>query len=95
MNPIAYTYDWGLTTDNARINAAKICGKLGIQHIIRAADIEKKRLYVRKNLFAWLNKPHLGMLPIIQAGDKEYFSYGRLLSKELGLKLVIHCTGNQ
>ena len=32
MNPIAYTYDWGLTTDNARINAAKICGKLGIQH---------------------------------------------------------------
>ena len=43
MNPIAYTYDWGLTTDISRINAAKICGSLGIEHIIRAANIEKKR----------------------------------------------------
>ena len=95
MNPIAYTYDWGLTTDSARINAAKVCGKLGVQHIIRAANIEKKRSFVRDNLFAWLKKPHLGMLPIIQAGDKEFFSHGRVLAKELNLKLVIHCTGLQ
>ena len=43
MNPIAYTFDWGLTTDISRINAAKICGSLGIEHIIRSANIEKKK----------------------------------------------------
>ncbi|MAJ50027.1 MAG: hypothetical protein CMB82_00210 [Flammeovirgaceae bacterium] len=95
MNPVAYTYDWGLTTDISRINQSKICGKLGIEHIIRSANISKKRSYVRENIMAWLKKPHLGMLPIIQAGDKSFIDYGRILSKELGLKLVIHFTGYQ
>ena len=95
MNPIAYTFDWGLTTDISRINAAKVCGKLGIEHIIRSADIEKKREYVKKNLFSWLKRPHLGMLPIIQVGDKGFYDHGRKLSKELNLKLVVHCTGYQ
>ena len=44
---------------------------------------------------AWLKKPHLGMLPIVQAGDKGFIDYGRILSKELNLKLVIHFTGYQ
>jgi len=95
LNPIAYTYDWGLTTDISRVNAAKVCGELGVEHIIRSADIEKKRKYVNLNLFSWLKKPHLGMLPIIQAGDKGFYDYGRKLSKELDIKLVVHCTGYQ
>ena len=95
MNPIAYTYDWGLTTDISRVNAAKVCGKLGVEHIIRSANIEKKRKYVNLNLFSWLNRPHLGMLPIIQVGDKGFYDYGRKLSKELNIKLVVHCTGYQ
>ena len=95
MNPIAYTFDWGLTTDISRINAAKVCGKLGVEHVIRSADIEKKREYVKKNLFSWLKRPHLGMLPIIQVGDKGFYDHGRKLSKELNLKLVVHCTGYQ
>jgi len=95
MNPVAYTYDWGLTTDISRINQTKICGKLGIEHIIRSANIEKKRSFVRENIFAWLKRPHLGMLPIVQAGDKSFIDYGRILSKELNIKLAIHCTGHQ
>ncbi len=95
MNPVAYTFDWGLTTDISRINAAKVCGKLGVEHIIRSADIEKKREYVKMNLFSWLKRPHLGMLPIIQVGDKGFYDHGRKLSKELNLKLVVHCTGYQ
>jgi len=95
MNPVAYTYDWGLTTDISRINQSKICGKLGIEHIIRSANISKKRSYVRENIMAWLKKPHLGMLPIVQAGDKSFIDYGRILSKELNLKLVVHFTGYQ
>ena len=95
LNPVAYTYDWGLTTDISRVNAAKVCGELGVEHIIRSADIEKKRKYVNLNLFSWLKRPHLGMLPIIQAGDKGFYDYGRKLSKELDIKLVVHCTGYQ
>lgn len=95
MKPIAYTYDWGLTTDISRINASKICGELGVEHIIRAADIEKKRKYIKLNIESWLKRPKLGMLPIIQAGDKSFIDYGRILAKELNLKLVIHFTGYQ
>ena len=46
-DPIAFTYDWGLTTDTSRVNQAKLCGKLGVEHIIRAANIRQKRNYVR------------------------------------------------
>ena len=35
------------------------------------------------------------MVPIIHAGDKPNLDYGRILSKELNLKLVVHFTGYQ
>ncbi len=95
MNPIAFTYDWGLTTDTSRVNQAKLCGKLGVEHIIRAANIKQKRNYVRNNIMAWLKKPHLGMLPVVQAGDKPFMDYGDILAKENDIKLVIQFTGYQ
>ncbi len=48
LNPVAYTYDWGMVTDLARRNIARICGKLGIENIIVAADIHWKRENIRK-----------------------------------------------
>ncbi len=95
MNPIAFTYDWGLTTDISRVNQSKICGKLGIEHIIRSADISKKRNFVRNNIMAWLKRPHLGMLPVVQAGDKPFMDYGDILAKQHGIKLVVQFTGYQ
>ena len=95
MSPIAFTYDWGLTTDTSRVNQAKLCGKLGIEHIIRSANIKQKRNYVRNNIMAWLKKPHLGMLPVVQAGDKPFMDYGDILAKEHKIKLVIQFTGYQ
>ena len=95
MNPIAFTYDWGLTTDTSRVNQSKLCGKLGIEHIIRSADISKKRNFVRNNIMAWLKRPHLGMLPVIQAGDKPFMDYGAILAKENKIKLYIQFTGYQ
>ncbi|HEY1546998.1 MAG TPA: hypothetical protein VGG28_04235, partial [Kofleriaceae bacterium] len=94
MNPIAFTYDWGMVTDLARRNCARVCGKLGVEHIIRSADIPAKRRYVRKNIEAWLKKPELGMVTLFMAGDKEFYSHARQLRKETGIKLVIFCTGN-
>src|SRR3569623_704419 len=95
MNPVAFTYDWGLVTDLARRNCARVCGKLGIEHIIRSADITAKRRYVRKNIEAWLKKPELGMVTLFMAGDKEFYQVALQLRKETGIKLVIWCTGNR
>lgn len=95
MNPIAYTYDWGMVTDRSRRNQAKIVGKLGIEHIIRAADIPTKRRYIRKNIYAWLKKPHLGMVPLFMAGDKGFYYYGRKLRQETGIRLTIFSAGHQ
>ena len=94
MNPVAFTYDWGMVTDLARRNQARVCGKLGIEHIIRSADITAKRRYVRKNVEAWLKKPELGMVTLLMAGDKEFYAHARQLRKETGIKLVIFCAGN-
>lgn len=94
MNPVAFTYDWGMVTDLARRNQARLCGKLGVEHILRSADIAKKRRYVRKNVEAWLKQPELGMVTLFTAGDKEFYHYARELRRETGIKLVIFCTGN-
>jgi len=94
MNPVAFTYDWGMVTDLARRNQARLCGKLGVEHIVRSADITAKRRYVRKNVEAWLKKPELGMVTLLMAGDKEFYAHARQLRKETGIKLVIFCAGN-
>jgi len=95
MNPIAYSYDWGMVTGIARRNQARMLGKLGVEHILRAADIPTKRRYIRKNIHAWLRRPHLGMVPLFMAGDKFFYDIGRNLRKELNLDLVIFCAGNE
>jgi hypothetical protein len=95
MNPVAYTYDWGLTTEKSRRNQSIICEKLGVEHIIRSADLEKKRRYVRKNVNAWLNRPHLGMVPLFMAGDKDFFEFGRSLSQDMNIDLTVMGSGHQ
>jgi hypothetical protein len=75
LKPVAYTYDWGMVTDLGRRNISKMCAALGVENIIVAADIEKKRRFIRKNLQAWLKSPHLGMISILTAGDKHFFKY--------------------
>ncbi len=93
MNPIAYTYDWGMVTDLARRNQARICGKLGIEHIIVSADINWKRQNIRKNVEAWLKKPDLGMVPLFMAGDKQFYYYANQMKKQTGIKLLFFCAG--
>lgn len=87
MNPITLTYDWGMVTDLARRNIARVCGKLGVENIIVAADLHVKRRNIRNNVSAWLKNPHLGMVPLFMAGDKYFFYYSNLISKQNDLKL--------
>lgn len=88
MKPLAYSYDWGMLTDLARRNQARLCGKLGIEHILISADIRRKRAYIKKNVEAWLRKPHLGTVPLFMAGDKQYFYYANKLMKEYKIDLI-------
>lgn len=87
MNPIAYTYDWGMVTELGRRNISRMCGKLGVENIIIAADIEKKRLNIHKNLVAWLKRPHLGMISILTAGDKHFFRHVETVKRQTNISL--------
>jgi glucosamine--fructose-6-phosphate aminotransferase (isomerizing) len=95
LNPIAYTYDWGMVTDVARRNISRLCGRLGVEHLLRSPDIPKKRRYIRRNIEAWLKQPDLGMIPLFMAGDKQFYHYGRRVGRETGIPLIIFCAGNE
>lgn len=94
MNPIAYTYDWGMVTDTARRNISRMCGKLGVEHILVSADIPSKRSNVRKNIQAWLYNPCLCMIPLFMAGDKQFYYYAHQLRKQTGVDLFLFGAGN-
>jgi glucosamine--fructose-6-phosphate aminotransferase (isomerizing) len=91
LTPIAYSYDWGMITDLGRRNQARMCGQLGVEHILVSADITKKRENIRKNVAAWLKKPDLGTIPLFMAGDKQYFYYANELMKHTGINTVAFC----
>ncbi|MCC8417591.1 MAG: hypothetical protein LN588_03680 [Rickettsia endosymbiont of Bryobia graminum] len=94
MNPVTYSYDWGMVTDLARRNQARLCGKLGIEHIWVSADMKFKRTNIRKNVEAWIKNPHVGMVPLFMAGDKTYFYHANRVMKNMDLKLIIFCPNN-
>ncbi len=87
MNPITYTYDWGMVTDLGRRNISQMCGDMGVENIIVAADISKKRKNIAKNLRAWLKSPHLGMIAMLTAGDKHFFRHVETIKKQTGINL--------
>ena len=89
LDPIAYTYDWGMVTDLARRNCSRLCSKLGVEHIIVSADIPQKRKYIRQNVEAWLKQPDLGVIPLFMAGDKQYFYYAEQVQKRTGVSFQI------
>lgn len=89
MHPITLTYDWGMVTDLARRNIARVCGKLGVENVIVAADIKWKRENIRKNIAAWLKRPSLGMIPLFMSGDKYFFYYTNRLKQQTGIALNI------
>lgn len=87
LKPITYTYDWGMVTDLGRRNISRMSSELGVENIIVAPDITKKRDYIRRNLNAWLKAPNLGMLSVLTAGDKHFFRHIETVKKQTGLSL--------
>ena len=87
MKPVTYTYDWGMVTDLGRRNISQMCGDMGVENIIVAADVSQKRKNIKMNLQAWLKSPHLGMMAMLTAGDKHFFRYVEEIKKQTGIKL--------
>jgi hypothetical protein len=89
LKPLTFTYDWGMVTDLARRNISRMCQQLGVENIVIAADISKKRENIRKNLTAWLKHPDLGMVSILTAGDKHFFRYNEVVKNENHIDLEL------
>ncbi len=87
MKPLTYTYDWGMVTEVGQRNISRMCGELGIENVVVAADVERKRKNLAMNLKAWLKRPDLGMLNILTAGDKHFFKYIEEVKQEVGVTL--------
>ncbi len=95
MDPIAYTYDWGMVTDIARRNQYRLTSEMGVEHIIVSADIRKKRENIRKNVLAWLKRPNLAMIPLFMAGDKQAEYFAEQVKRQTKTDLMIYCRGNE
>lgn len=89
LKPITYTYDWGMVTDLGRRNISRMSSILGVENIIVAANIETKRKNIKKNLEAWLKKPHLGMISLLTAGDKHFFQHIESVKSQTNINLNI------
>jgi hypothetical protein len=87
MKPITYTYDWGMVTDLGRRNISRMSAELGVENIIVADDIAKKRHNIAMNLGAWLKSPNLGMVSILTAGDKHFFRHVETVKQQTGISL--------
>lgn len=95
MNPIAFTYDWGMITDLGRRNQSRILSKLGVEQILVSADIAKKRKHIRQNILAWVKKPELGMVPLFMQGDKQCEYYADQIMRKYKIPLMIYFRGNE
>jgi len=89
MKPITYTYDWGMVTDLGRRNISRMCAELGVENIIVADDIAKKRDNIAMNFKAWLKSPHLGMVSILTAGDKHFFRHVETIKRQAGISISL------
>ncbi|MBU79193.1 MAG: glucosamine 6-phosphate synthetase [Flavobacteriales bacterium] len=87
LKPITYTYDWGMVTDLGRRNISRMSAELGVENIIVSADIHQKRDNIRKNVKAWLDAPHLGLISLFTAGDKHFFRHVETIKKQTGVSL--------
>ncbi|HEY3355936.1 MAG TPA: hypothetical protein VGQ83_21975 [Polyangia bacterium] len=90
LHPVAFTYDWGMMTDEGRRNVSRMCAGTGTEHILVSADIPRKRAYIRANVLAWLRRPHLGTVPLFMAGDKQFYRISYDLRRQFGVKLMFY-----
>lgn len=92
MKVLAVTYDWGMMTPEAYRNWEETTKILGVEHIIIKPDTDKVKRHIRKNIKAWLRKPHLGMVWLFTQADKQAEYHVNKVAKKFNIPLVV--TGN-
>jgi glutamine---fructose-6-phosphate transaminase (isomerizing) len=95
MRPIAFCYDWLMTSNIARYNISLMAEQLGVEVVYRCGNYARQAKNINNNIKAFTKDPHLGLLPVVQAGDKEMYHFGRSLRKQLGLNLTVWGSGHQ
>jgi glutamine---fructose-6-phosphate transaminase (isomerizing) len=91
MDPVAFTYDWGVATDIAQRNQVRMCEKLGVEQIKITANLDRKRANIKANLKAWLKKPDLGTIPVLTSVGQQFFYHANQVGKRLGRELIVLC----
>lgn len=94
MKVLAVTYDWGMMTPEAHRNWKKTSELLGIEHIVIKPNAEKIKRHIRKNIKAWIRKPHLGMVWLFTQGDKKAEYCINKTAKKFKIPLVVTGSGN-
>jgi glucosamine--fructose-6-phosphate aminotransferase (isomerizing) len=80
--PYAFTYDWGLITTAARENMAKLCGKLGVEHVMVSPNLREIRMLAAISLRSWFKFQDPTAIPALMAGDKPFFHFAQRVSAE-------------
>ncbi len=88
LNPVVFTYDWGMLTPTGYKNQVEMRKILGLKEIAVSDNILRKRSNIRRNLMAWLKRPLLGMVPLFMAGDKHFFACAKKIKRELNLNTL-------
>lgn len=88
LRTLAYTYDWGMTTDIGYRNMKQMTQELGVRHLVIDGGIARKRSNIRKNVGAWLKKPDIATVTLFMAGDKQVYFHIPRIARELGTDIV-------
>ncbi len=88
LNPLVFTYDWGMSTPVGERNARRMCQKLGVERIIIDGNRPQKLHNIRSNVNAWLHRPSLGMVPLFMAGDKYFFAQVNKIAVQRGISSI-------
>ena len=91
MDPVAFTYDWGVASDIAHRNQLRMCEKLDVEQIRISANLDRKRENIIANLQAWLKKPDLGTIPVLTSVGQQFFYHANKVGKRLYRKLIGLC----
>ena len=92
LDPIAFTYDWGVAPDLARRNQLRMLEKLGVEQVLLKANLERKHALIKANLQAWLKRPTLETIPLLTSVGQQFFYHVHRVSKRTGRELIIICT---
>lgn len=82
MRVLAYTFDNGLLSEEAKLNIKSAVEKLKVDHVMIKLNVSKIKKNLRRNLKAWFKKPSQKMIYYFVSVVKQGLSMHTRLQKE-------------